>query len=190
MTRGLPRTLARAATREAGLAPPRLGLKAITTGQGGSFRTVFTFAGMQVPVAKAQSYAGQLLFNFAKGKVRLKGGTARLQVAVASDRAATIKNNASLAWALGSAPASATTLAGTMANFAAATTRTLDGAGNALSSVSRADLAAAATLDGTATPISLYLNLAFATGTDIAADGTLAVTGTITLLWEHWGDNA
>src|SRR3569623_710233 len=49
MTRGLPRTLARAAAREAGLAPPKLGLKAVPTGQGGSYRTVFTFAGMQVP---------------------------------------------------------------------------------------------------------------------------------------------
>ncbi|WP_246673338.1 hypothetical protein [Mesorhizobium sp. B2-4-14] len=52
MTRGLPRTLARAA-REAGIAPPKLGLKAVTTGQGGSYRTVFTFAGMQVPVTDA-----------------------------------------------------------------------------------------------------------------------------------------
>lgn len=53
MTRGLPRTLARAAAREAGLAPPRPGLKVVTTGQGGSYRTVFTFAGMQVPVTDA-----------------------------------------------------------------------------------------------------------------------------------------
>jgi hypothetical protein len=40
------------------------------------------------------------------------------------------------------------------------------------------------------TPVDLYLNLAFATGTDIDADGVLTVTGTITLLWENWGDNA
>jgi hypothetical protein len=32
-------------------------------------------------------------------------------------------------------------------------------------------------------------NLAFATGTDIDADGVLAITGTITLLHEKWGDN-
>ncbi|WP_245451805.1 hypothetical protein [Mesorhizobium waimense] len=59
MTRGLPRTLVRAAAREAGLAPPRLGLKTVTTGQGGSYRTVFTFAGMQVPVTDALAYASQ-----------------------------------------------------------------------------------------------------------------------------------
>lgn len=190
MTRGLPRTLVRAAAREAGLAPPRLGLKAVTTGQGGSYRTVFTFAGMQVPVTDALAYAAQKIFDFADGKVRIKGGTARLQFAVLTARASTINDNAALTWSLGSAAASSATLSGTMVNVLASTGRTLDGAGAALSTASTADIAAAATLDGTTTPVDLYLNLAFATGTDIDADGMLAVTGTITLLWENWGDNA
>jgi hypothetical protein len=190
MTRGLSRTLVRAAAREAGLAPPKVGLKAVTTGQGGAFRTVFTFAGMQVPVTDALAYASQKIFDFADGKVRIKGGTAKLQFAVLTTRAATINDNAALTWSLGSASASSATLSGTMVNVLASTGRTLDGAVAALSSASTADIAAAATLDGTTTPVDLYFNLAFATGTDIDADGTLAVTGTITLLWENWGDNA
>ncbi|TIT50280.1 MAG: hypothetical protein E5W75_11245, partial [Mesorhizobium sp.] len=92
MTRGLPRTLARAAAREAGLAPPKLGLKAVTTGQGGSYRTVFTFAGMQVPVTDALAYASQKIFDFSDGKLRIKGGTARLQFAVLTTRASTIND--------------------------------------------------------------------------------------------------
>ncbi|MER8495907.1 hypothetical protein NKH36_16700 [Mesorhizobium sp. M1312] len=190
MTRGLPRTLARTAAREAGLAPPRLGLKAVTTGQGSAFRTVFSFNAMQVPVADAQAFAGQKIFDFLDGKVRIKGGTATLQFAVLTTRASTINDNAALTWSLGSAAASSATLASTMVNVLAATGRTLDGAGTALSTASTADVAAALTLDGTVTPADLYLNLAFATGTDIDADGMLAVTGTITLLWENWGDNA
>jgi hypothetical protein len=190
MTRGLPRTFTRAAAREAGLAPPKLGLKAVTTGQGGAFRTVFSFAGMQVPVADAQAYASQKIFDFLDGKVRIKGGTARLQFAVPTVRASTINDNAALTWSLGSAPASSATLATTMVNVLAATARTLDGAGANLSTASTADVVATAfTLDGTTTPVDLYLNLAFATGTDIDADGVVAVTGTITLLWENWGDN-
>ncbi|PDQ18374.1 hypothetical protein CN311_25055 [Mesorhizobium sanjuanii] len=189
MTRGLPRTLSRAAAREAGLAPPRLGLKAVTTGQGGAFRTVFSFNAMQVPVADAQAYASQKLFDFLDGKVRIKGGTARLQFAVLTARASTINDNAALTWSLGSAAASSATLASTMVNVLPSTGRTLDGAGTALSTTSTADVAAALTLDGTTTPVDLYLNLAFATGTDIDADGTIAVTGTITLLWENWGDS-
>ena len=190
MTRGLPRTLVRAAAREAGLAPPKAGLKAVTSGQGGAFRTVFSFSAMPVPVTDALAYASQKIFDFTDGKVRIKGGTARLQFAVLSPRAATVNDNAALTWSLGSSAASSATLASTMVNVLAATARTLDGSGAALSTASTADIAAAATLDGTATPVDLYLNLALPTGTDIDADGTIAVTGTITVLWENWGDNA
>ncbi|MER9328185.1 hypothetical protein NKJ26_19505 [Mesorhizobium sp. M0152] len=189
MTRGLPRTFVRAAAREAGLAPPKSGLKAVTTGQGGAFRTVFSFAGMQVPVTDALAYAAQKIFDFIDGKVRIKGGTAKLQFAVLTARASTINDNAALSWSLGSSAASTPALALTMVNVLAATGRTLDGAGAALSTASAADIAAPFTLDGTVTPVDLYLNLAFAAGTDIDADGTIAVTGTITLLWENWGDN-
>jgi hypothetical protein len=188
MARGLPRTLQRAAAREAGLAPPKAGLTAVTSGRGGSFRTVFTFNAMQIAVTDALAYASQKIFDFTEGKIRIKGGTAKLQFAVLTARASTINDNASLTWGLGSAAASSATLATTMQNVLNTTTRTLDGATTALSTASTADLAAAQTLDGSATPVDLYLNVAFATGTDIDADGTLAVTGTITVLWEHWGD--
>ncbi|WP_245461489.1 hypothetical protein [Mesorhizobium sp. M6A.T.Ce.TU.002.03.1.1] len=141
---------------------------------------------MQVPVTDALAYASQKLFDFLGGKVRIKGGTARLQFAVLTTRASTINDNAALSWSLGSAAASSAALAGTMVNVLAATGRTLDGAGATLSTASVADVVAALTLDGTAMPVDLYLNLAFATGTDIDADGTLAITGTITLLWENW----
>ncbi|MER8455851.1 hypothetical protein NKH24_06890 [Mesorhizobium sp. M1300] len=187
--RGLQRTLSRAAAREAGIAPPKAGLSVVTTGRGGSFRSVFTFNAMQISVTDALAYASQKIFDFADGKIRIKGGTAKLQFAVLTARASTINDNASLTWGLGSAAASSATLATTMQNVIPVTTRTLDGATTALSTASTADVVAAATLDGTSTAIDLYLNVAFATGTDIDADSTLAITGTITLLWENWGDN-
>jgi hypothetical protein len=189
MPRGLPRTLSRAAAREAGLAPPKAGLTAKTTGTGGRWRTVFTFNAMQLPVTDALAYAGMKIFDFADGKVRINGGTAKLQFAVLTARASTINDSASLTWGLGSVTASSITLATTMQNVIAVTTRTLDGAVAALSTASTADVVAPATLDGTTTAIDLFLNVAFATNTDIDADGTLAITGTITLLWENWGDN-
>ncbi|TPM25708.1 hypothetical protein [Mesorhizobium sp. B2-3-4] len=189
MTRGLPRTLQRAAAREAGVAPPKSGLTAVTSGGGGTFKTVFTFNGMQVPVTDALAYASQKIFDFLDGKIRVKGGTARLQFAVLTTRASTINDNAALTWGLGTVAASNATLSSTMQNVVPVTSRTLDGAVAAPSTASTADVVAAATFDGTVTPVDLYLNLSFATGTDIDADGTLAVTGTITLLWENWGDN-
>lgn len=190
MARGLPRTLQRAASRAAGIAPPVAGLKAVTTGSGGSYRTVLTFNGMQIAVTDALAYAGIKIFDFTDGKVRIKGGTASLQFSVLTTRASTINASASMTWGLGSATASNATLASTMINVIAKTTRTLDGTNAALSTASTADVVAAATLDGTSSAIDLYLNVAFETGTDIDADGTIAVYGTVTLLHENWGDNA
>lgn len=190
MARGLPRTLSRAAARDAGLVPPKAGLSVQTTGQGGAYRTVFSFNAMQVAVADAQAYASQKIFDFADGKIRIKGGTARMRFAVLTARASTINDNAALTWGIGSAAATSATLASSMVNVLASTARTLDGAGTNPSTASTADVVATAfTLDGTVTPADLFLNLAFATGTDIDGDGTLAVTGTITLVWEQWGDN-
>lgn len=190
MPRGLARTLQRAAARDAGLAPPKAGLSAVTTGQGGSYRTVFTLNGMQISVTDALAYASQKIFDFAPGKIRLKGGTASLAFAVLSDRTATINDSAAMDWALGSAAASSITLATTMVDFIAKQDKTLDGATTAYTTAQAADFAAAATFDGTSSAVDLYLNIGFPTNTEIDADGTLAVRGTITMLWEAWGDNA
>lgn len=189
MARGLTRTLARAAAREAGIAGNVAGLSVETTGRGGAFRTVFTFNAMQLPVTDALAYASKKIFDFADGMVRIKGGTGKLQFAVLGARPSTINDSASLTWALGSAAASNIILSATMVNVIAKTTRTLDGATTALSTASTANVAAAASLDGTTTAIDLFLNVGFETNTDIDADGILAITGTITLLWELWGDN-
>ena len=48
MARGLPRTFARAAARDAGSAPAKAGLKAVTTGTGGTYRTVITMTAMAI----------------------------------------------------------------------------------------------------------------------------------------------
>jgi hypothetical protein len=190
MARGLPRTLARAAARSAGSAPAKAGLSAVTTGTGGTYKTVFTLTAMAISVTDALAYASQKLFDFSAGKIRIKGGTASLAFAVTSTRASTINDSAAMDWSLGSAAASNVALATTMVDIAAKVDKTLDGAAAAYTTASTADIAAASTLDGTATAVDLYLNVAFPTIAEIDGDGTLAVTGTITLLWENWGDNA
>lgn len=191
--RGLPRTLARAAAREAGIAPPVAGLKAVTTGQGGSFRTVFTFSAMQIAVTDTLAYASQKIFDFAAGKVRVKGGTATLAFAVLTARTAgtgTINDSAAMDWAVGTVAASSITLASTMVNVIAKVDHTLDGVAAAYTAPIAADVVAAATFDGTSSAVDVFLNVGFPTNTEIDNDGTLAVTGTITLFWENWGDNA
>ena len=139
MPRGYARTLARAAAREAGIAPPKAGLTAVTTGRGGTYRTVFTFNAMQISVTDALAYASQKIFDFAAGKIRMKGGTASLAFAVLTARAGTINASAAMDWSLGSAAASNVTLASTMVDFIAKQDKTLDGSNDAYTSAQAAD---------------------------------------------------
>lgn len=186
--RGLPRSLQRAAARAAGTPASRAGLRIVTEGDGAGFKTTLTFNAMPVAITDALAHAGVKLMDFAGGKIRIKGGTARLAFAVLTARAATINDNASLTWGLGSAAASAAALAGAMVDVLAIQTKVLSAAGAAFNTNQAAD-ATAVTLDGTVTDADLYLNLAFAVATDIDGDGTLALSGQIVLVWENWGDN-
>lgn len=188
MTRGLVRTLARAAERALGVQPGVRGLTRSVKGGDGVYQIVFTFAAMPVTVTDALAYASQKLFNFPAGRVQFKGGTASLAFAVTSTRASTINDSAAMDWSLGTAPASNVALAATMVDIIAKQDKTLDGAVAAYTTPSTANAAAAAVFDGTSTAVEVYLNISFPTITDIDADGTLAVTGSITLNVETWGD--
>lgn len=189
MPRGFQRSLSRAALRSLGTPIPKAGLTCQVSGNGYGYSMVFTMTNMKVTVTDALAYAGQQLFDFVQGKIRIKGGVSTFTFGVDTARASTINDSASLTWGIGSVAASSITLAGTMQNVVAITTRTLTGAGALPSPASAADVVAAATLDGTSTAIDLFMNFAFATNTEIDADGILSVNGKLILLLENWGDN-
>jgi hypothetical protein len=187
MPRGMTRTLERAATRTVGLQSSVTGLTRRTFGGNGVYRTLFTFAAMPITVTDALAYASQKIFDFPLGRINIKGGRASLAFAVTSVRASTINDSAAMDWSVGTAAASATTLATTMLDIVAKQDHTLDGAVAAYTAAVAAAVAAAAAYDGTGTAKDAYLNVSFPTGTDIDGDGTLAVNGTIELHWENWG---
>lgn len=188
MPRGLTRTLSRAAARALGTQTSVSGLTRTVSGLHGSYQIVLSFNAMQIAVTDALAYASQKLMDLPDGRFYLKGGTASLQWAVLTTRASTINDSAGLTWSLGTAAASSATLATTMVDVIASTSKTLAAATTAYNTASTANAAAPAFFDGTGTAKDIYLNVAFATGTDIDGDGTLAVTGTITLNVEMLGD--
>lgn len=188
MPRGFTRSLQRAAARDAGVQAAIAGLKRVTTGgPGGVYRTQLVFTDTLIPVTDALAYAGLKVFDFPLGRVNVRGGRASLLWGVTTARAGTINDSASLTWGVGTAAASNIVLATTMVNIIPITTKVLAAATTAYNTASAQNGAAAATYDGTATAIDAYLNVAFATNTDIDADGTLKVSGTIDLAWECWG---
>lgn len=151
-------------------------------------QTVLTLTDMALTVTDALAYASQKVYDFPEGRLLVLGATANLRFGVTSDRASTINDSAAMDWSVGTAAASNATLATTMLDLIPKVDHTLDGAVDAYTALAGGALAASAQFDGTGTAKDAYLNVSFPTGTDIDADGTLKVSGTITITWANLGD--
>ena len=168
---------------------PAAGSITATEEQFGSFhKTTINLNAARVSVTDTAAYGGQKIYDFPEGRILVLGVTASIRWAVTSARASTINDSASLTWGVGTATASNATLATTMVDLIPKTTKVLDGAVAAYTTASTAALAASAHFDGTGTAKDAFLNAAFETGTDIDGDGTLAATGTVTIVWVQLGD--
>lgn len=152
-------------------------------------RTTLTLTDLTIAVTDSLAYAGQKIYDFPAGRILLLGCVSYLKWGVTTDRTSTINNNASLTYGIGSATASNATLASAMIDMHPKTTEVLDGAAAAYTAQVGAALAAAAQFDGASSgAIDAFLNVGFETGTDIDADGTLKVSGTIVFTWLNLGD--
>lgn len=151
-------------------------------------RTVLTLTDTPLTVTDALAYASTKIYDFPAGRVAILGCTASMAFAVTSARAGTINDDAAMDWAVGTAAASNVTLATTMVDLIPKQDHTLDATDDEYTTAQGAALAAAAQFDGTSQAVDAYLNVSFPTGTDIDADGTMTVTGTVTLTWINLGD--
>lgn len=151
-------------------------------------QTVLTLADLPQDVVNGTEYQGTKIYDFPIGRILVLGVTASLQQKTTSTILTTLNGGSTGAVALGTAVASSTTLASTMANLLPSTaftsSATIDVAGTAVG----AALAASAQFDGTATAVDVYLNSAYATTGDVDADATQTFSGTVTLTWMQLGD--
>jgi hypothetical protein len=143
-------------------------------------QTVITFAARELTVTDALAYAGTKVYDFPAKRFRLLGASSSLQFAITSDPATTINASAAMDYSFGTVTASATTLATTMVDIIPKVDSPLAAAQTTLSTAAVGALAAPADF---AASTDVYLNVAFPTATEIDADGTLEVTGTLTLTW-------
>jgi len=157
-------------------------------------QTLFKFTNMSITITDALAYASQQLYDFPLGRIHVLACVASITLTTTSAIASTLNSGVAVAWGLGSAAASSTTLATTMMNFApgsgeSVNTLTSSTTINVASAQDNAFLAAtnaaqiAAVVDGTSTAADLFLNLAVPTATDIDADATVAVNGRALITW-------
>lgn len=139
-------------------------------------------------VVNGTEYQGTKIFSFPQSRMYVVGATATLQQKTTSTIASTINSGSTGAIGVGTATASATTLATTMQDIIPTTaftsSTTINVAGTAVSAV----LASPAVFDGTGTAKDLYLNTAYATTTDVDGNGTQTISGVVRVTWINLGD--
>jgi hypothetical protein len=152
------------------------------------YHMTFSLDNVPQAVVNGTEYQSTLLYTFPEGRVNVLGVTATLQQKTTSVIASTLNSGVTGAIALGTAAASATALTGTMVDLlpstAFASSTVINVAGTAVS----AALAAAAQFDGTSAAKVMRLNTAYATTTDVDADATQTISGTIRLTYIWLGD--
>lgn len=163
---------------------------AVSVAEAGSVvhKTVLTLADLSVTMTDAGAagcHGSHKLYDFPEGNILILGGSCNLTTLAG---AGGIADGAALVGAVGTAAVGTNnaTLTTTEADIIPSIAGTLTSGAGALAGESTTALIAA--FDGTATAKDAYLNLAVPDA-DSSASDTVAVSGTITIVWVNLGDN-
>jgi hypothetical protein len=152
------------------------------------FKTTLILDNVPQAVVNGTEYQGTLLMTFPEGRINVLGCVATLRQKTTSAIASTLNASVTGAIGLGTATASATTLATTMVDLLPSTAFTSSATINVAGTAVSAALAAGAQFDGTGTAKAMYLNTAYATTGDVDADATQTISGVIVITWLYLGD--
>ena len=143
-------------------------------------QTTLTLNNVPQAVVNGTEYQGTKIYDFPQGRLLVMGVTATLQQKTTSAIASTL-NSGTGAISLG-------TLDSTMADLLPSTAFTSSTVINVAGTAVSGALAASAQFDGTTTAKDVYLNTAYATTTDVDADATQTISGTVVITWCQLGD--
>ena len=176
-------------TRDGTITVPATGNIFLKQEQFGSFyQTTLTLVDVPQAVVNGTEYQSTPLYTFPEGRIFVVGVTATLQQKTTSALASTLNASSTGAISLGTVAASSTTLSGTMVDLLPSTAFTSSATINVAGTAVSAALAAAAAFDGTSAAKVMRLNTAYATTTDVDADATQTISGTIVATWIFLGD--
>ena len=158
-------------------------------GDGVFKQTVLTLSAVPVTMRDTEQGGGVQIYTFPAGRICRLGAIGSIAVTTTSVLADTLNAGVTCNWGVGSTTQASATVATTEQDFVNVTaftsSATIDVAGAIANGVGAGVLAS---LDGTSTAIKAFLNLAVAGATDIDANATVTVSGTITLTYTVLGD--
>jgi hypothetical protein len=164
------------------------GLSVKHAAMGPFIQTTLTLDNVAQSVVNGTEYQSTKLFTFPETRMYVVTTVATLQQKTTSVLASTLNASSTGAISVGTAAASNVSLTSTMVDLLPSTAFTSSATINVAGTAVTAVLAAAAFLDGTATAKSAYLNTAYATTTDVDADATQTISGSIVITWLNCGD--
>lgn len=159
-------------------------VSAVETGIGSYHKTVLTLAATPQAVVNGTEYQGVKIYDFPASRVLILGVIASLAPTTTSAIASTINSGVTGAVSLGSVVASNVTLSSTMVDLAPSTAFASSTTINVAAAAVTPTLAASAQF---ASALDMYLNSAFATTTDVDADGTMTWAGSVQITWVALG---
>ena len=155
---------------------------------GSFYQLTFSLDNVPQAVVNGTESQGTQIYTFPEGRINVLGCVASLQQKTTSVLASTLNTGSTGAISLGTVTASNVSLTGTMVDLLPSTAFTSSTTINVAGTAVTAALAAAAQFDGTVTAKKMFLNTAYATTTDVDADATQTISGTITLTYVFLGD--
>lgn len=151
-------------------------------------QTILTVTDLPQAVINGTEYQSSQIYDLPEGRLLIQGTTASLAQTTTSALAGTLNASSTGAISLGTVAASNVALTSTMVDLLPTTAFTSSATVDVEGTAVTAALAASTQLDGTSTAKSVFLNTAYATTTDVDADATQTISGTITLTWINLGD--
>ena len=161
---------------------------ATENGAGVVHQTTLTLAALPQAIVNGTEYQGTKIYTFPEGRILVLGAVCTIAQTTTSVIASTLNASVTGALGFGTVTASSTTLSTTMQDIIPTTAFTSSATINVAGTAVAAALAASAQFDGRTTPKDLYINTAFATTTDVDADATQTLTGTLLVTWINLGD--
>lgn len=152
-------------------------------------QTLLTLTDLPVTVRDTEQGGGVEIYNFPEGRIMRLGAVANINITTTSVIASTLNAGVTCNYGVGSTTQANATLATTEQDFVNVTNITSSATINVAGADSGAVGAAVLdSLDGHSTPISAFFNLAVAGATDIDANATVLVNGTVRITWINLGD--
>ena len=159
-----------------------------TDASGTFHKTVLTLAATPLTLRDTEQGKGVKVYDFPEGFITVLGGHMEIAVTTTSVINGTLNASKTLSIGVGSTTQANGTLATTEQDIVNVGSTTSSATINVAGATGTCVNTTPKGFDGSATPVDAYLNIGVPTGTDIDADATVTVTGSITILWAYLGD--